>query len=118
MSYDIKLGNDFLRVPKLPADRKGFIIWKERLELSICARGLYGHLDGTITRPADPSASSTGSTKPVDPKETTAPAAASAREKVSSNEEYMKNLNLTGAGHSVPANHFNNSQFPLLEDKG
>jgi len=53
MSLDIKLGNDFLRVPKLPADGKGFVVWKERLELSIRARGLYGHLDGTAIRPAD-----------------------------------------------------------------
>ena len=37
MSYDIKLRNDFLCVLKLPADGKGFIIWKERLELSIRA---------------------------------------------------------------------------------
>jgi len=56
MSLDIKLGNDFLRVPKLPADGKGFVVlvWKERLELSIRARGLYGHLDGTAIRPDDP----------------------------------------------------------------
>ena len=51
---DLKLGNDFLRVPKLPADGKGFVVWKECLELSVRARGLYGHLDGTATRPADP----------------------------------------------------------------
>src|SRR5271168_228940 len=54
MSIDIKLGNDFLRIPKLPADGKGFVVWKERLELSIRARGLYGHLDGTVPRPQDP----------------------------------------------------------------
>ena len=54
MSNDLKLGNDFLRVPKLSADGKGFVVWKERLELSVRARGLYGHLDGTITRPVDP----------------------------------------------------------------
>ena len=37
MSFDSKLGNDFLCVPKLPADGKGFVVWKERLELSIKA---------------------------------------------------------------------------------
>jgi len=51
MSFDSKLGNDFLRVPRLPADGKGFVVWKERLELSIRARGLFGHLDGTVTKP-------------------------------------------------------------------
>ena len=54
MSIDIKLGNDYLRVPRLPADGKGFVVWKEHLELSIRARGLYGHLDGTVAKPNDP----------------------------------------------------------------
>jgi len=54
MSFDLKLGNDFLRVPRLPADGKGFVVWKERLELSIRARGLHGHLDGTVTKPQEP----------------------------------------------------------------
>lgn len=54
MSVDLKLGNDFLRVPKLSADGKGFVVWKERLELSVRARGLFGHLDGTIIKPSGP----------------------------------------------------------------
>ena len=54
MSFNLKLGNDFLRVPRLPADSKGFIVWKERLELSVCAHRLYGHLDGTVTKPDKP----------------------------------------------------------------
>ena len=37
MSFDAKLGNDFLHVPRLPADGKGFVVWKERLELPIRA---------------------------------------------------------------------------------
>ena len=53
MSID-KIGNNFLRVPRLPADGKGFVVWKERLELSVRARGLYGHLDGTAIRPVEP----------------------------------------------------------------
>ena len=62
MSFDIKLGNDFLCIPKLPADGKGFVVWKERLELSIRARGLYGHLDGTVAKPEDPPTRPEGST--------------------------------------------------------
>ena len=54
MSFDSKLGNDFLCVPRLPADGKGFVVWKERLELSVRARGLYGQLDGTVTKPDKP----------------------------------------------------------------
>jgi hypothetical protein len=46
MSYDMKLGNDFLHIPKLPDDGRGFVVWKERLELSIHACRLYSHLDG------------------------------------------------------------------------
>ena len=60
-TIDLKPGNDFLRVPRLPADGKGFVVLKERLELSIRARGLYGHLDGTTTRPDDPPSSPEGS---------------------------------------------------------
>ena len=48
MSFNLKLGNDFLHIPRLPADGKGFVVWKKRPELLIQACGLYGHLDGTI----------------------------------------------------------------------
>ena len=54
MTSDLKLANDYLRIPRLPADGKGFVIWKEHLELSIKARGLYGHLDGTAVKPNNP----------------------------------------------------------------
>ena len=62
MSFHSKLGNDFLHVPRLPADGKGFVVWKERLELSIRARGLYGHLDGTVTKPREPTRPEEGAT--------------------------------------------------------
>ena len=54
MTSDLKLTNNYLRVPRLPADGKGFVIWKECLELLIKAWGLYGHLDGTTVKPNDP----------------------------------------------------------------
>ena len=53
--------NDFLCILRLPADGKGFVVWKERLELSIQACRLYGHLDGATTRPDDPPSSPEGS---------------------------------------------------------
>ena len=53
MSTD-KLGNNFLRVPWLPADRKGFVVWKESLEFSIRAWGLYGHLDKPTVKLTEP----------------------------------------------------------------
>ena len=79
MLLDLKLGNDFLHVPRLPTDGKGFIVWKERLELSIWARGLYGHLDGTVTRPDAPLLRLAGST-------------ALTTEQVSTFEKYAKDI--------------------------
>lgn len=104
ISHNIKLGNDFLCILKLPADGKGFIIWKERLELSIHAHGLYGHLDGTMTRPDDPPMRPEGSTLTV--------------EEASSNEWYTGiEPIITGTGHSIPTDCLDYSQLSLLEDK-
>ena len=80
MSLDLKLGNDFLCIPRLPADEKGFVVWKERFELLIWARGLYGHLDGTVARPDTPLPIPDGST-------------ASTKEQVSKIEKYTKDMN-------------------------
>jgi hypothetical protein len=79
MSFTLKLGNDFLCILRLPADGKGFVVWKERLEFSIWARGLYGHLDGTVTKPQEP-------TRPAEGATATA-------EQVSAVERYTKDLN-------------------------
>jgi gag-polypeptide of LTR copia-type len=49
-----KLGEDFLRIPKLAADGENWMMYKERLQWSIDARGLIGHLDGTEKKPVDP----------------------------------------------------------------
>ena len=53
-SFTSKLGDDFLHVPKLASDRKNWVIYKDRLTLSVQARGLGGHLDGTTTQPTQP----------------------------------------------------------------
>ena len=79
MSNNLKLGNDFLRILRLPTDGKGFVVWKERLKLSIKARELYGHLDGSITRPVDPPIRLEGSTLTA--------------EEVSSSDKYAKDIN-------------------------
>jgi hypothetical protein len=50
-SFTSKLGNDFLRVPKLASDGKNWVVYKDRLRLSVQARGLAGHL-GSHTQPA------------------------------------------------------------------
>ena len=52
--FTSKLGNDFLCIPKLTSDGKIWVIYKDRLLLSVQARGLGGHLDGTTTKPTQP----------------------------------------------------------------
>ena len=80
MSYNLKLRNDILHIPKMPAGGKGFVIWIDHLELSIGACGLYEHLDGTTAKPADP---------PTQPDDCTLTA-----EDMSLNEQYLKDLGL------------------------
>jgi hypothetical protein len=52
--FTLKLGDDFLCILKLSSDGKNWVINKDRLILSVQARRLDGHLDGTVTRPLDP----------------------------------------------------------------
>jgi hypothetical protein len=49
-----KLGEDFLHVPKLAADGENWMTYKDRLQWSVDARGLLGHLEGTEVKPVDP----------------------------------------------------------------
>ena len=94
MSFDSKFGNDFLRVPRLPADGKGFVVWKEQLELSIRAHGLYGHLDGTVVKPDKPDAKP--DTSPVGPERAGPPTEGPKQltaEQVGLIEKYTKELN-------------------------
>ncbi|KAG1734690.1 uncharacterized protein EDB91DRAFT_1056821 [Suillus paluster] len=53
-SSSTKLGDDFLRIPKLIADRENWMTYKDRLSWSVDARGLLGHLEGTEKKPVDP----------------------------------------------------------------
>ena len=53
-SFTLKLGNDFLHVPELTLDRKNWVIYKDRLTLSVQACGLGGHLDRTATKLMEP----------------------------------------------------------------
>ena len=53
-SFTSKLGDKFLHVPKLSADSRNWVIYRDRLQLSAQARRLDGHLDGTDARPLDP----------------------------------------------------------------
>jgi hypothetical protein len=50
----MKLGDNFLWVPKLASDGKNYVIYKDRLILSLDAWGISGHLDGTSKEPVEP----------------------------------------------------------------
>ena len=80
MLLDLKIGINFLCIPRLPTDGKGFVVWKEQLELSIRAQGLYGHLDGTVAMPDAPLPIPDGSAAPT-------------KEQVSEIEKYTKDMN-------------------------
>ena len=53
-SFTLKLGDDFLRLPKLTSDGRNWVIYKDRLMLSVQACGLGGNLDRTTTKPTEP----------------------------------------------------------------
>ena len=132
MSFNLKLGNDFLCVLRLPADGKGFIVWKESLELSVWAHGLYGHLDGTMMKPKKPPAHAKPDKSPVSASEgleaTTAATKKSASkelsaEQVSLIEKYLKDLNQYSQEQAIiyqqialtiPDPYYNFSYFALL----
>lgn len=50
----IKLGDDFLRIPKLDVSGSNWVIFKARFQWALDARGLLDHVDGTATEPVDP----------------------------------------------------------------
>jgi hypothetical protein len=53
MTSNVKYGDEFWRIPKLDASGKDWPLWKGRLELSLLARGLLGHLTDA-GKPIDP----------------------------------------------------------------
>ena len=54
LHYDIIHLNDFLHVPKLALDGKNWVIYKDRLTLSVQACCLRGNLDGTAAKSTEP----------------------------------------------------------------
>jgi len=64
-----KLGDEFLKVPKLDASGKDWPSWKARLELSLVARGLSGYLNGMKPMPSDPAIGKSPAWIPTTPAE-------------------------------------------------
>ncbi|PSR87021.1 hypothetical protein PHLCEN_2v5279 [Hermanssonia centrifuga] len=54
MSSTDKLGEDYLRVPRLDVSGSNWIIYKDRLQFAADARGYLDHLDGSKTSPIAP----------------------------------------------------------------
>lgn len=50
----VKLGDDFLRIPKLDASGKNWVSFRDRFRIAADARGHLGHIDGSETEPRDP----------------------------------------------------------------
>ena len=54
MSTTTKLGDEFLRIPKLEVSGTNWVIYKDRFAWSLDARGILSHIDGTGIEPKDP----------------------------------------------------------------
>ncbi|KAG6864577.1 hypothetical protein C0991_008511 [Blastosporella zonata] len=49
-----KLGNEFLRIPKLDVAGSNWVIYKDQFLWSVDVQGYLDHLNGTATEPIDP----------------------------------------------------------------
>jgi hypothetical protein len=54
MTTTSKLGNEFLRIPKLDVSGSNWVLYKERFFWSLDARAILEHIDGTGREPANP----------------------------------------------------------------
>ena len=54
MSTTTKLGDEFLRIPKLDVSGSNWVLYKERFFWALDARSILDHVDGTGKEPADP----------------------------------------------------------------
>ena len=54
MSTTTKLGDEFLRIPKLEVSGTNWVIYKDHFAWSLDAHGILSHIDGTGIEPKDP----------------------------------------------------------------
>ena len=54
MSASTKLGDEFLKIPKLDVSGTNWVIFKDRFIWALDARGIVDHIDGTNTEPSYP----------------------------------------------------------------
>src|SRR5271156_2929114 len=60
MSITTKLGDEFLRIPKLEVSGTNWVIFKDRFTWALDARGILDHIDGSGSEPTEP-------TEPTEP---------------------------------------------------
>ena len=53
MSVSTKLGDEFLRIPKLDVSGTNWVIFKDRFTWALDARGILDHIEGSSAEPAD-----------------------------------------------------------------
>jgi hypothetical protein len=54
MSITTKLGDEFLRIPKLDVSGTNWVIFKDRFTWALDARGILDHIDGSGSEPTEP----------------------------------------------------------------
>ena len=54
MTTTSKLGDEFLRIPKLDVSGSNWVLYKERFFWALDARSILDHVDGTGAEPIDP----------------------------------------------------------------
>ena len=54
MSTSTKLGDEFLRIPKLEVSGTNWVIFKDRFTWALDARSILDHIDGSAKEPKDP----------------------------------------------------------------
>ena len=54
MTTTSKLGNDFLRIPKLNTSGSNWVLYKERFSWALDAHNILDHIDGENVAPVDP----------------------------------------------------------------
>ena len=54
MTTTSKLGNEFLRIPKLDVSGSNWVLYKERFFWALDARAILDHIDGTSAELTDP----------------------------------------------------------------
>jgi hypothetical protein len=65
MSISTKLGDEFLRIPKLDVSGTNWVIFKDRFSWALDARGILDHIESATVEPPDPISEGDRAKKPL-----------------------------------------------------